>query len=56
MQRLTNDMENSEARLLADMPEELRSHGRVKDMQRALQGLRVAVREVIERLDKQAHV
>ena len=52
--RLTSDFENAEARLLADTPEGLRSHGRVRDMQRALLGLKVAVEEVIHRLDRDA--
>jgi hypothetical protein len=54
--RLTVAFETAEERLLADTPEELRSHGRIRDMQRALQGLKVAVNEVVQRLDREADI
>ena len=40
--------------MLSDTPEELRTHDRVHDLRRAFLALKVAVGEVVDRLDKEA--
>jgi hypothetical protein len=54
--RLLDDFEKAEAALLAETPEELRSHARVLDVQRALQGIKLAVRDVLERLGDESRI